>query len=254
MEFRLPLADGAGGRTEKMKKGHGTKGYEREKCDVFFPISENPPVRTAFFKNSGYAPVRLPRILLVICVSVGSVMNVTSGFGSLSAEQRVEVSQQPEDWGFTPGKGPYQYGRLSFLARPPGRESEPCLAFYGRGRTGIQIRLRHPLRLQGAPRELQIAVLGSGAGDTLFGIFNDRTGKQIRLALGRLPDESRWQVYKKELRGQVRRRPERVAEEAWIEFVGWFIEPDLRRKTETTWLCLGKPIFTTEPYRMDLPL
>lgn len=144
------------------------------------------------------------------------------------------------------------YGRISHMLAPPGREHTTALVFYARGDGLFRLRLKEPLQLTGYLTSLQVMALGSGAGEQLFAVFEDRLGRIVRLPAGKL-DQPGWHSLSVLAAGRLRHRPLRVSEEAWVRFVGWDVEADRSRETETAWLLLADAAFQVEPYRMDPP-
>lgn len=169
---------------------------------------------------------------------------------TIAAEETGRDLSSAEEWQLSARK--IDYGRISHVVAPPGREHTSALFFYGRGDGLFRLRLKKPLQLTGYLTGLQVMALGSGAGEQLFAVFEDRPGRMVRLPAGRL-EQPGWHSLSVVPAGRLRHRPLRVSEEAWIRFVGWDVEADRSRETETTWLLLADAAFQVEPYRMDPP-
>lgn len=148
-----------------------------------------------------------------------------------------------------------EYGRISHILSPPGRENSRSLSFFARGDGMFRLRLGKPLRLTGYVTQLQVLALGPGSGESLFAVFQDRLGRYVRLQAGRI-DQPGWQSLTIRTAGRLHHRPRRISEEAWVTFLGWDVEasgPGNAPGGVTTWLLLAEPTFQIEPYRADPP-
>lgn len=154
-----------------------------------------------------------------------------------------------------PSKGPFEYAQLYDLKE--NSVGQPAMVINFQARTGISLRLIKPVKLTGFTTKLSIQVEGFYCNERIWALFNDRLGKSYRLPttiLGSI-QIGNINTLQLDLRGKLRQRPNYAIEESYIEFTGWFIEPDLSMSNlwHSCHLIMQAPKFDRQPYKQLLP-
>lgn len=176
---------------------------------------------------------------------------------SISAKPRIETTIiEANLYRILPSKGPFEYAQLFTVDE--NSIGAPALLINFKAKTGISLRLSKPIKLTGYTTKLSVQVEGFYCNERIWALFNDRLGKPYRLAttVAGLLQIGDLNTLNLDLRQKLRQRPIHASEESYIEFTGWFIEPDLNRLdvSSSCYLIMEAPVFDNRPYQELLPL